>query len=93
MVAGTPCTVASLWKVSDDSACDFMHYLYKYWLEDGLTLRVAAQRARCSMIQQKHELLPGPAYVPAQWAPFILVGIATLALPGNRSEGALANSQ
>lgn len=51
-----------------------MHLLYKEWLCAKLPLKVAAQRAMCEMLRQRRWPLPGPAYAPAQWAPFILVG-------------------
>ncbi|MDY7015062.1 MAG: CHAT domain-containing protein, partial [Cyanobacteriota bacterium] len=65
--SGVESTLATLWRVSDDSTVDAMKVFYQE-LQDGATKAEALHRAQQSLLQQQRY------QPPYYWAPYILVG-------------------
>lgn len=66
--AGTTSTLATLWRVRDDSTIQLMEQFYTELMQSGVTKAEALHRAQKALLQE-------PRYRnPRSWAPYILVG-------------------
>jgi CHAT domain-containing protein/Tfp pilus assembly protein PilF len=66
IASGAGSVVASLWKVTDDSASELMTSFYSNLVDQNPTYGEAMQNARCDMLDNNRH--------PYFWAPFILIG-------------------
>lgn len=66
--AGTSSTLATLWRVRDDSTIQLMEQFYTELMQSGVTKAEALHRAQKALLKE-------PNYQnPRSWAPYILVG-------------------
>ncbi|MDQ3208828.1 MAG: CHAT domain-containing protein [Gemmatimonadota bacterium] len=68
LAAGARATLVTLWRITDQSAADFMKDFYQE-LHAGLSPAEALRGVR-----QKWITGSGPSAHPSRWAPFVLVG-------------------
>ncbi|KAL3689802.1 hypothetical protein R1sor_016111 [Riccia sorocarpa] len=78
LIAGVPCTVASLWKVDDNATADLMATFYEE-LSKGNDVATAL---RSTMLRGLSK------YEVKDWAPFVVSGVPTLRIPHGLQRGA-----
>ncbi|MFB2898291.1 CHAT domain-containing protein [Aerosakkonemataceae cyanobacterium BLCC-F50] len=66
--AGARSTVATLWRVSDESTAKLMVRFYQELAKENITKSEALRRAQLSLLQSEQYK------IPYYWAPFVLVG-------------------
>ncbi|MCT7982227.1 CHAT domain-containing protein [Laspinema sp. A4] len=66
--AGTSSTLATLWRVRDDSTIQLMERFYTELMQSGITKAEALHRAQKALLKDKKY------QNPRSWAPYILVG-------------------
>ncbi len=66
--AGTSSTLATLWRVRDDSTIQLMEQFYTELMQSGVTKAEALHRAQKALLKDKKY------QNPRSWAPYILVG-------------------
>ncbi len=77
LAAGLDAVLVSLWKVGDESTCEFMRLFYSWYLDSG-EVHLAMKEAMCHMLRRRTES-GFRVFFPMDWAPFVCVGT----LPGS----------
>ena len=66
--AGTSSTLATLWRVRDDSTIQLMEQFYTELMQSGVSKAEALHRAQKALLQDRKY------QNPRSWSPYILVG-------------------